>query len=224
MEYIEFTFKIFLSLLLGLLIGLEREFTGHRVGIRINVLICLGTCFFTELPVLYGSDQVFRVGASIVSGVGFLCSAVIFKEKASVRGINTAATIWCTAAIGVLVSAVSFYYSIIATAILIGSNLILRPLAKKITPVLESDDGLSYQISITCTDQSLWQIRNMLANSINIKGLYLNNIESSDVIGNKAEVKATYLAVGKPKTHMIESITASALHTVGVISAGWEVL
>ena len=77
MIYTSFLFRIFLSLLLGVLIGLERQLTGHPAGIRINVLICMGTSFFTLFPMLYGSDQMFRVGSSIISGVGFLCSGVI---------------------------------------------------------------------------------------------------------------------------------------------------
>lgn len=86
MIYTEFVIRIFLSMLLGFLIGLERQLTGHPAGIRINVLICIGTSFFTLFPMLYGSDQVFRVGSSIISGVGFLCSGVIFKDSGTVRG------------------------------------------------------------------------------------------------------------------------------------------
>lgn len=97
MFYTDFILRIALSLTLGFLIGLERQLTGHPAGIRINVLICMGTSFFTLFPMLYGSDQVFRVGSSIISGVGFLCSGVIFKDRGTVRGMNTVATLWCTA-------------------------------------------------------------------------------------------------------------------------------
>lgn len=86
MIYTDFVIRISLSMLLGFLIGLERQLTGHPAGIRINVLICMGTSFFTLFPMLYGSDQVFRVGSSIISGVGFLCSGVIFKDSGTVRG------------------------------------------------------------------------------------------------------------------------------------------
>ena len=75
-----FLLRILLSMILGFLIGLERQLTGHPAGIRINVLICMGTSFFTLFPIVYGSDEVFRVGSAIISGVGFLCSGVIFKE------------------------------------------------------------------------------------------------------------------------------------------------
>lgn len=75
-------------------------YTDFVLRISLSVLLV----FFTLFPMLYGSDQVFRVGSSIISGVGFLCSGVIFKDSGTVRGMNTAATLWCTAAIGILAS------------------------------------------------------------------------------------------------------------------------
>lgn len=114
MVYTDFVLRISLSVLLGFFIGLERQLTGHPAGIRINVLICMGTSFFTLFPMLYGSDQVFRVGSSIISGVGFLCSGVIFKDSGTVRGMNTAATLWCTAAIGILASTGMFTMAVSA--------------------------------------------------------------------------------------------------------------
>ena len=123
MVYTDFVVRISLSVLLGFFIGLERQLTGHPAGIRINVLICMGTSFFTLFPMLYGSDQVFRVGSSIISGVGFLCSGVIFKDSGTVRGMNTAATLWCTAAIGILASTGRFTMAVSAAGILIGLDL-----------------------------------------------------------------------------------------------------
>ena len=166
MFYTDFILRIVLSLTLGFLIGLERQLTGHPAGIRINVLICMGTSFFTLFPMLYGSDQVFRVGSSIISGVGFLCSGVIFKDRGTVRGMNTAATLWCTSAIGILASTGMYAMAITATAILIGSNLILRPLARKLHPITASDESeKQYRISVTCQEKAEQDIRLLLINS-----------------------------------------------------------
>ena len=79
--------RIGLSVLLGFLIGLERQITGHPAGIRINVLISMGACLFLMFPLMSGSDEVYRIASYIVSGVGFLCSGVIFKEGGTVRGL-----------------------------------------------------------------------------------------------------------------------------------------
>lgn len=225
MNYVLFLEKILLALVLGFSIGLERQLTGHSVGIRINVLICMGTCFFTQFPMLYASDQMFRLGASIISGVGFLCSAVIFKENGVVKGMNTAATLWCTASIGLLASTENPLYSIIATTILIGSNLLLRPLAKKIKPIYQAEDfEVKYEVSITCYDKSEWEIRGLLMRALSVKELYLTTIESSDVLGDKVEVKATYTSIGKSRDHIVEEIVGECLKNTSVISGGWEVI
>lgn len=225
MGYIDFVLRISFSLALGFLIGLERQLTGHPAGIRINVLICMGTSFFTLFPMIYGSDQVFRVGASIVSGVGFLCSGVIFKDSGTVRGMNTAATLWCTAAIGILASTGMYAIAVTATALLIGSNLFLRPLARKLNPVIAGDESeKQYRISVTCQESAEREIRLLLINSNTCKTLYLNNLESGDVVGDKVEIVAEYCSFGKPKNHILEGIVGKTLAVPEVVSAGWEVL
>ena len=124
---------------------------------------------------IYGSDQVFRVGSSIISGVGFLCSGVIFKDCGTVRGMNTAATLWCTAAIGILASTGMYTMAVFAAG-------------------------------ISC------------------KTLYLNHLESGDVVGDKVEIIAKYCSAGKPKSNILEGIVGQVLELPAVISAGWEVL
>ena len=225
MIYPSFLFRIFLSLLLGFLIGLERQLTGHPAGIRINVLICMGTSFFTLFPMLYGSDQMFRVGSSIISGVGFLCSGVIFKDSGSVRGMNTAATLWCTAAIGILSSTGMYAMAISAAAILITSNLILRPLARKLNPIMDGDEmEKQYRISVICQQEAERDVRLLLINSNPCKTLYLNHLESCDVVGNKVEIIAGYCSFGKTKNNILEGIVGRMLSIAEVSSAVWEVL
>lgn len=223
--YMDFVMRISLSLLLGLVIGLERQLTGHPAGIRINVLIALGTSFFTLFPMLYGSDQMFRVAAAIISGVGFLCSGVIFKEAGTVRGINTAATLWCTAAIGVLASTGMHLIAITATGILVISSLILRVLVRKIMQTGSVvDTEQIYQVSITCREDAERNIRlSLLKNNAN-KNLYLTYLTSGDEIGNKVEIIAKYGIAGKVRKNQMEEIVSSLLTNPEVLSAGWEVI
>ena len=225
MMYLDFVLRISLAMVLGFLIGLERQLTGHPAGIRINVLICMGTSFFTLFPMLYGSDEMFRVGSSIISGVGFLCSGVIFKDSGTVRGMNTAATLWCTSAIGILASTGKYAIAIIATGILIISNLILRPLAIRLNPIVSGDEsGKEYCITVLCREEAQQRIRLMLVNNESCKTLYLNHLESGDVVGDKVEIKAQYHLAGKPKDNVLEGIVRQTLEIPEVTSAGWEVL
>lgn len=92
MAWIDFIMRILPSILLGFLIGLAQQITGHTAGIRINILISMGSCLFLMIPVISGFDKVFCIASYIVSGVGFLCSGVIFNDSGTVRRLNTAAT------------------------------------------------------------------------------------------------------------------------------------
>lgn len=217
--------RVLFSMTIGFLIGLERQLTGHPAGIRINVLICLGTSLFALFPLLYGSEQVFRVASSIISGVGFLCSGVIFKENGSVRGMNTAATLWCTAAIGVLSSTGMYLTAALAAAVLILSNLLLRPLALKIGPIFPRDESeVQYKISALCAEKAEPDIRNILIANNSSKTLFLTNLESGDVIGDQVEVEAEFVSMGRPKHHDLEEIVGRILANPAVVRAGWEVL
>ena len=220
-----FTSRIALSVILGFLIGLERQLTGHPAGIRINVLICMGTSFFALFPMIFGSDQVFRVGSAIISGVGFLCSGVIFKENGSVRGMNTAATLWCTAAIGLLATSQNPVWAVIAAAVLILSNLVLRPAAQKIQPLsCAQEQEKEYRISVVCEDPAEPEIRQLLIGINTCKTLFLRNLESGDMIGGKTEVTADFITMGKSKNHQIETMVSKILTNPNVVSAGWEVI
>ena len=225
MTILQFTTHILLSLFLGFIIGLERQLTKHPAGIRINVLICMGTCFFTLFPMLYQSQQVFRVGSSIISGVGFLCSGVIFKEDGFVRGMNTAATLWCTAAIGILATMNNIAWAIIATIVLVLSNLILRPLARKIGPYsLGEDTERQYRVSVVCFDDAEQDIRQLLIHSNTCKTLFLHNLESGDITGNQTEIVAEFCSSGKPKEHVLEALVSTTLKNPRVIRSGWEII
>lgn len=185
MNWMDFMMRILLAVLLGFLIGLERQITGHTAGIRINVLIAMGSCLFLMFPIITGSDEVYRIASYIVSGVGFLCSGVIFKDGGTVRGLNTAATLWCTAAIGVLASSGYFLLASAAAGTLILSNLLFRPLSMKVRPVTgwEESEKL-YRISITCREAKETDIRALLINGNTSRTLYLNHLDSGDVVGD----------------------------------------
>ncbi len=199
MTYWDFLFRIGLSGLLGFAVGLERQLTDHAAGIRVNVLLCIGATFFCVCPILMGSDQTFRVEAAIIQGVGFLCSGVIFKEGMSVRGINTATTLWCTAAIGVLSGTGLYFVAITSAALLILANIILRPMVKKIRPVAsDAEVGRQYRISVTCQEEEEAQIRRLFLKDELLQGndLVLLKLESVELAGRKKAVYAEFFGEG----------------------------
>jgi len=101
MDYYDFIVNVYSALGLGLLIGLEREFRQHPAGLRTNALVCVGSALFMSLTfLLHDVGSPTRIASYIISGIGFLGGGVIIKQGVNIRGMNTAATLWCSAAVG----------------------------------------------------------------------------------------------------------------------------
>lgn len=108
--FTDYLARIGCAFLMGTLIGVERQYRQRNAGLRTNILVSVGAAAFTVLSysMTSGSGDPSRVAAQIVSGIGFLGGGLILKDGFTVRGLNTAATIWCSAAYGTL-SGVGFY-------------------------------------------------------------------------------------------------------------------
>lgn len=131
MDTITITLHLLAALLAGGIIGLERSFHGRPAGFRTHALVCLAssllmliTMFQWAWPSNLSSDVIrtdpTRMAQGIMTGIGFLGAGVIFKEGLSVRGLTTAASIWMTAAIGVLIGIGFYFPAIFATALTLG--------------------------------------------------------------------------------------------------------
>src|ERR1700760_3005904 len=98
----EAAFDLAAAFCLSAIIGFERQWRNRLAGLRTNTLVALGAAPFVVFAQLYPEESSpTRVAAQVVSGIGFLGAGLIFREGLSVRGLNTAATLWCSAAIGV---------------------------------------------------------------------------------------------------------------------------
>lgn len=101
-----------LAMLFGSVIGMERQARQRMAGVRTNALVALGAASFVIFSGLFpGEASPTRVSAQIVSGVGFLGAGLIFRDRFSVHGLNTAATLWCSAAVGMMTGAGAFLYA-----------------------------------------------------------------------------------------------------------------
>jgi putative Mg2+ transporter-C (MgtC) family protein len=121
------TFRMILSVVLGGLIGLEREWSNHAAGLRTHILVCVGSTTIMLLSIYGFNDFIIepnvridpaRLAAQVISGIGFLGAGAIMRTGATVSGLTTAASIWVVAAIGLSVGA-GFYYVSILAAILV---------------------------------------------------------------------------------------------------------
>jgi len=110
---------IFISVILGLFIGAEREYQNKSAGLRTFILVCFGSCLFTILSIKIGVQDLDRLAANIITGIGFLGAGVIFKGDNKIDGITTATTIWGTASIGMAVGSGYVYLSLLGTVLVL---------------------------------------------------------------------------------------------------------
>jgi putative Mg2+ transporter-C (MgtC) family protein len=103
----------------GALIGLERQLRGHEAGLHTNALVALGAAIFVaEISDSLGGDAAARMAAQVATGIGFLCAGLIWRDGALARGLNTAATVWCSAAVG-LTAGLGHLTSAVALTVLV---------------------------------------------------------------------------------------------------------
>ena len=127
-EWLLVIVKILLATGLGYLIGMERELHGKVVGSRTISLIAIGSALYVLMsPSIIGGDNS-RVIAQVVSGIGFLGAGIIFKDGDTVKGLTTAATVWCAAAIGCLCGSGMFEEAILGTVAILIVNICFKHL------------------------------------------------------------------------------------------------
>jgi len=125
------------AFVLGGLIGLERQYRQRTAGLRTNALVAVGAALFVNIAMRFhdlygGSPGPMQVVAYVVSGVGFLGAGVIMREEGNVRGINTAATLWGSAAVGVAAGTGLVVEALLGTVFVLAANTLLRPIVNAI--------------------------------------------------------------------------------------------
>ena len=110
---------VLLSIAIGAIIGIEREYKSKSAGLRTMILVCTGSCIFTILSIKIGVGSADRIAANILTGIGFLGAGVIFKENNRVNGITTATTIWIVSALGMSIGSGYIELAFISTFLVI---------------------------------------------------------------------------------------------------------
>lgn len=166
------------AFLFGLIIGLERQFRHRMSAVITNVLVALGACLFLMFGFSEGPNERARLAAQVISGIGFLGGGIIIRDGFNIRGLNTAATLWCSAAIGVLTSQGYISWAFIGTLFILSANLLLKPLALKVehSKYGNRDTEYNYKIKLICSidqeDLIIKGFRDSIASkTITIKGL-----------------------------------------------------
>ena len=173
--------RLAVALILGGIIGIERQWRQRAAGLRTNTLVCLGAAAFVALGMAVGGPGTTSTIAYVISGVGFLGAGAIIKEGAGIRGLNTAATLWCSAAVGACAGAGSWLPSLYVTALLMVINLGFRPLSRFIDKrSLGQEQNIVYRLHVICSDTQEAQVRAELLASIAKRPLILRQLRTED--------------------------------------------
>lgn len=226
MELLEISGRLLVAFVFGSLIGIERQWRQRLAGLRTNVLVCLGAASFTLFSGLVpGELSPTRVAAQVVSGIGFLGAGVIMRDGLNVRGLNTAATLWCAAAVGVTVGAGLYAAAGVTTLFIVITNVALRPLVGRINaaPSHSTEEELHYAVCVRCRAHEEAHIRALLLQSVSGAKLRLRKLDSRDLEqAGIVEVTAEMVAVASRDAALEEIVGRLSLEP-NVTGASWSV-
>lgn len=222
--------------ILGAVIGLERQWTRHQAGILTNLIVCLGSFAFTSFGYLLADDSVdlTRIAAQVVSGIGFLGAGVILREGGNIRGLNTAATVWASAAVGILCCLTNLEYAILVAAAIVILHLVLHPLSSQIDKIKRYDKSEKkknrgkealYKITVVCPEEAELEVRKNIMNIIkNEPEALLHTLESTSSHSDEHNKKIrAFITTKTDNDALIESLITKVGKNEEIISAGWKI-
>ena len=224
-----FAARAAVALVLGAAVGLERQWRQRMAGLRTNALVSLGAALFELFAVLltgqHGVDPT-RIAAYVVSGIGFLGAGVILRDGVSVRGINTAATIWCSAAVGVLAGAGYIPAAAIAAGLILLAHLGLRPVARRVDRLpatTETEVETIYDFRAVCRAADEAHIRALVVQALTRGDFVLHSVRSEDLDpgGGLVEVTAELHRYGRDDVALEAAVSRLSLEP-SVSSVTWN--
>lgn len=209
MELKTFIIRILICFTLSILIGLERQYRHKTVGLRTNVLVSLGSFMFVCMSFSVNTNDNSRIAAQVVSGIGFLGAGIILKDGDRVKGLNTAATMWCVAAIGVLTASGMIIEAFISTLFILSANTILRMLSQKIIDKIKIQEECTLDIKCESNEEKI--IKNLIVKLSNRYDLTIKSFEK--IIFSQGEINLKVNIISNDKLYFDEItkvITTSA--------------
>lgn len=208
----------------GSIIGLERQIRQRTAGLRTNTLVAVGAAVFVDLAMrISGADGSTRVISYVVSGVGFLGAGAIMKEGANITGLNTAATLWGSAAVGACAGAGMLPEAGIATLFVLASNTLLRPVVNYINrhPVAEHASEATYYVYAICQQAVQADVREQMQELLEAANYPVRTIEKHDIPPHNSEIEAELFATAVHAEELVQ-VLAQIEAMPGVIQAFWN--
>jgi len=227
MEFTDFSLRLGMALLFGTAIGFERQRRQRMAGIRTNALVCIGSCLFVMLGLLTPNEvNPTRIAAQVVTGIGFLGAGVIMRDGLNVRGMNTAATMWCVAAVGTLTGMGFILHAGLGVVAILSANVLLRPVARIINekPMLMEETEVRYFFRAVCRADGEVHVRTLLLHAVHEEPLMLRAIHSEDIENSEmVEVIAQFVANKRTDKSMEQIVTRLTMESL-VNAVSWRIM
>jgi putative Mg2+ transporter-C (MgtC) family protein len=193
----DLTVSVVVAFILAALIGAERQYRQRTAGLRTNVLVAVGAAGFVSLGFrINGSAGASQLAAYVVSGIGFLGAGAIMKEGSKVWGLNTAATLWCSAAVGALSGYGLVVEAAIVTAAVLAGNTLLRPLVDAINraPFDERTSEATYEVHVMTEAEHVGTVRDRVVEALEAASYPVRDVDVLERSDEVTEVVATLIS------------------------------
>ncbi|KSV75959.1 hypothetical protein N185_16055 [Sinorhizobium sp. GW3] len=212
------------AFIFGALIGAERQYRQRTAGLRTNVLVAVGAAAFVDLAQrIAGTTEAVRVISYVVSGIGFLGAGVIMKEGMNVRGLNTAATLWCSAAVGACAGTDMIAEAALLTVFVLAGNTLLRPLVNAINriPINEQATEATYEVRVISSLAAMPTMRDLLVERLEAASYPVSDVEIVDHGDESVEIVATLVSTAIDPME-IEAVLSDMGKNDAVRHGSWE--
>jgi putative Mg2+ transporter-C (MgtC) family protein len=211
------------AFILGTLIGTERQYRQRNAGLRTNALVAVAAASFVDLAMeLGGPDGAVRVIAYVVSGIGFLGAGVIMKEGMNVRGLNTAATLWCSAAVGACAGADLVAQAALLTLFTVAGNTLLRPLVNAINriPFDEQASEATYEVTLLVATKAASDVAEQVADMLEAAKYPVSDVEETVRADGVTGIVATLVSTSVDPDEL-DAVVNRMERLPGVANATW---
>lgn len=228
MHWSDFVLRLGAAILGGAMIGFERQWRSRMAGLRTNTLVAAGAALFVLISAMTPTEtSPTRITSYVVSGVGFLGAGVILSDGVSVRGVNTAATLWCAAAVGALSASGFVWQAAVGTVAVLLINVILRPVGRRIDRqplAADTEVETHYRFRATTRGDTEAHVRSVLLQAIGGRGYQLRGLHSHDLdSSDRVEVRADLWTIGR-NDESIEAAAGRLGLEPAVTAVHWEVV
>ena len=212
------------AFVLGGVIGFERQVRQRTAGLRTNTLVAVGAAVFVDMADrLGGHEGAVRVVAYVVSGIGFLGAGAIMKEGANISGLNTAATLWGSAAVGACAGADLTMEALLAALFVLASNTLLRPVVNRINrqPLNEETSEATYTVYVICRRDAQAEVRERFVELLEAATYPAHDVRQHPFGQHEAEIEATLYATAVDADEL-DKVMGRIEAIPGVVQAFWN--